>query len=351
VKGIQTESEKESKSDKTEGWYANFAMIVKSHGGQIDLPSATKAAQNITKKAQEKGPPYILWNSWSEELEYLDIKKGISTSFTREKGRDISGEFEVNPAALTEARMRGLSWEIPVGELNNPETSHPPIADASEAASSLSRPPSPSTSAAPSPSPSTSAAPSTPTAALQTATIKVEPTSPSAKRPREEPVPAVGPPLKVAGHEGNMPPPSVVPAETKKKTKTPLEKLHAEVFGLSKKCVSLVTQAAAICEQTQKDDSDWSWAKNESQLLQQAVTSCTDVVKMATHEVLTKKLFKLIADFKNDEQSTIKCLSDIKGKVQSSIDTVTVFLVPLTKMHTSKFMPVAKAKPRSTATM
>jgi hypothetical protein len=66
---------------------------------------------------------------------------------------------------------------------------------------------------------------------------------------------------------------------------------------------------------------------------------------------LTKKLFKLISDFKNDEQLTIKFLSDIKDKVQSSIDTVTIFLVPLTKMHTSKFMPVAKAKPRNTAAM
>ena len=126
VKGKQTEVQKESANHMSECWYLNFPMLVKAQGGQIDKERATVAATNIARKAAQKGPPYIVWNSWSEELEYLDIKKGIRKVYTEEKTREIAGEFEVDPAALQEAQNRGLSNDIPQAALNHLKDDTPP---------------------------------------------------------------------------------------------------------------------------------------------------------------------------------------------------------------------------------
>ena len=58
-----------------------------------------------------------MFNEWTEELEYLDVKKVVSTTFGREESRAVEGDFEVPEEALQEAQRRGLSMDIPVGRL------------------------------------------------------------------------------------------------------------------------------------------------------------------------------------------------------------------------------------------
>ena len=58
-KARQTVTEADTKTDVKEAWYINFSMLVKAHGGQIDLTAATATAMTIARKCLQKGPPYV----------------------------------------------------------------------------------------------------------------------------------------------------------------------------------------------------------------------------------------------------------------------------------------------------
>ena len=125
VSGVQQTSNTETKKDVTVSWYKNWPMLIKGQGGQIDMPFALKAAENIARKCQQRGPPWVLFNPDSECLEYLDSKKGSQDCFTRSRSRSESGEYEVE---LTDKGMEvvnsmaarsGLSTNIPSHLIGN----------------------------------------------------------------------------------------------------------------------------------------------------------------------------------------------------------------------------------------
>jgi hypothetical protein len=125
VSGVQQTSTTETKKDVTVSWYKNWPMLIKGQGGQIDMPFALKAAANIARKCEQRGPPWVLFNPDSECLEYLDSKKGSQDCFTRSRSRSESCEYEVEltdngmEVVNSMAARSGLSTNIPSHLISN----------------------------------------------------------------------------------------------------------------------------------------------------------------------------------------------------------------------------------------
>ena len=100
--------------------------------------------------------------------------------------------------------------------------------------------------------------------------------------------------------------------------------MHAEVFGLAKQLQLVVTQSKAVFTEAANENSDWHWGTHECKKLEGALSSVEVTLASATTHILTKKYYKLLSDYGGNEQDMHK------------------FLAPLTKMHASKFMPVAR---------
>ena len=136
-------------------------------------------------------------------------------------------------------------------------------------------------------------------------------------------------------------------AEAKpKRQRLPHEILHAECYAECKKFFNTSTRASSICDQAALPENDWHWANNECESLRKALTSTEDFLKDANADVLTKKLYKLLLD-KGGEEETIKFLTKMKHQAEANCKVVATFLVPLTKMHSFKFMPLPHAKAKS----
>eukprot|EP00959_Pyramimonas_sp_CCMP1952_P240553 5027202-Pyramimonas_sp.AAC.1 len=94
LKGTAAVQERDRDSDVTESWYMNWTNLVIARGGLLDKAAAEKSAGIIAKKCISSGAPYIMYNKWAEELEFLNVRKGTAQSFTTDRVRSMEGEFE-----------------------------------------------------------------------------------------------------------------------------------------------------------------------------------------------------------------------------------------------------------------
>jgi hypothetical protein len=117
VKKTITTTKVKSSEDVKESWYIPFPKLVESLGGLIDLEGATQAAGRMAGKQEQKGPPYVMFEPWTETIFYLFTKKGRRDGFLRSSSVGVSGELELSPEALeaaaSEAEDSGLSGVIP----------------------------------------------------------------------------------------------------------------------------------------------------------------------------------------------------------------------------------------------
>jgi len=148
IKGTQSSKTKDTKTDRTDGLYMNFPQLVHDQGGLVDLPMATKAARNIALKCESRGPPYVLYNKWSEMLEYMNLKRSVSDVFERSHDKTVEGEFEADEGSMklahAEAERRGLSDDLPLsllGQCGRPNTPDTPSAVGPEIGSLSEAPP------------------------------------------------------------------------------------------------------------------------------------------------------------------------------------------------------------------
>ena len=118
--------------------------------------------------------------------------------------------------------------------------------------------------------------------------------------------------------------------------------MHAEVFGLAKQLQLGVTQSKAVCTEAADEHSDWHWATRECKKLEGALSSAEVTLVSATTHILTKKYYKLLSDYGGNEQDMHKFLDQMKSELDPAVQGINAYLVPLTKMHASKFMPVAR---------
>ena len=117
MSGAFTSKKTDRKEEKKEGWYVNFLMLVKARGGQIDLKTAWKEAEKIAKKMRKKGAPYVMYDPWGEVIMFMDLKIGMSETYSNEKGEVVEGEMNIDQEALREAmdesKKKNFQAEIP----------------------------------------------------------------------------------------------------------------------------------------------------------------------------------------------------------------------------------------------
>ena len=126
-----------------------------------------------------------------------------------------------------------------------------------------------------------------------------------------------------------------------KRGKTASEVLHVDSYALATNFATLYTRAQTICDLAKREDSDWHWANAEAETLRTALTSVQEVLNTANSEVLTKRFDKLQAD---KGEATEKFLNTTKRDLETAISTISSLLVPLSKMHASKYMPIVVKK-------
>ena len=111
-------TERHAKDDIKEAWYVPFGILLKNEGGQLDYEGALSAASTIARKAEHRGPPFIMYNSGSERIEYLHIRKGMRDVISKTASMTTEAELEVSEATLDEtaksAAAAGLSGTVPV---------------------------------------------------------------------------------------------------------------------------------------------------------------------------------------------------------------------------------------------
>lgn len=85
------QSEKQSKIDYTNAQYEPFAIIVRNEGGFDDpTGNAVRAASSYASKCVILGPPWVAYNSMTERVDFLYMKKGIREEFEQSWSRHRS---------------------------------------------------------------------------------------------------------------------------------------------------------------------------------------------------------------------------------------------------------------------
>ena len=73
------------------------------------------------RRAKKKGGPYLVWNGWASEIEFLRVFKYTEDPIERSHGDTMTGTYTATPdeleGALPEGRERGLSEHIPDGAM------------------------------------------------------------------------------------------------------------------------------------------------------------------------------------------------------------------------------------------
>ena len=155
--------------------------------------------------------------------------------------------------------------------------------------------------------------------------VKLEPESPVGVDDRHEQPQGEG-----EGPEGQA-------AKKVKRGKTACQTLHVDSYALATNFATLYTRAQTICDLAKREDSDWHWANAEAETLRTALTPVQEVLNTANSDVLTKRFDKLQAD---KGEATEKFLNTTKRDLDTAISTISSLLVPLSKMHASKYMPI-----------
>ena len=99
TKRVLKDTTTDVKQEIKEGWYKPFAVIVQDQGYLVDPDGAMEAGKHICEAKQKRGPPYIMYNSESKRIEYLDTKQGVRDFFERSRTDTFSGEVDDSVAS------------------------------------------------------------------------------------------------------------------------------------------------------------------------------------------------------------------------------------------------------------
>lgn len=113
AKTVKHEASVEEETDEMDGVYHPFGVIVREEGGDED---AVTAAKNIVAKCLKRKGRWCMFNTESERMEFLYLKKKWRSKFMRSKGLTTSGELEEALLIASES-VTDLSNDIPPGEI------------------------------------------------------------------------------------------------------------------------------------------------------------------------------------------------------------------------------------------
>ena len=113
AKTVKHEASVEEETDEMDGVYHPFGVIVREEGGDED---AVTAAKNIVAKCLRRKGRWCMFNTESERMEFLYLKKKWRSKFMRSKGLTTSGELEEALLIASES-VTDLSNNIPPGEV------------------------------------------------------------------------------------------------------------------------------------------------------------------------------------------------------------------------------------------
>ena len=344
IRGTRLETTTDRKRDQKESWYRGFAMIVQEEGGLVDLAGAITRARRIALKCEARGPPFVMYNGWTEEINYMHIKQGSVDTFDRSKSEVLAGDFEISPEALegakAEAEENGLSIEVPKELLGKCGLD---ISKSSQGSASVAQAADTSTISSDTRL-AASAAPPTPILGMTPPRFPPTPVglpTPVSQPPTPvslPPTPLSLPPTPVGQAAGTLFAVKREPddsAPKKRKLKKPMDTAFEVAQQHGKRLCQLHQNGSTIVQLAKTDDSQWAWAKNEAPGLQTLLESSAAAIETYNKTVAFGKVAHYVRAFP-DEDSAIAKLATLTKSLTDAYDLLLDTIGPLMNMQNTR---------------
>lgn len=333
----------EKQTHRTSRLYKNFWKMVEAEGGLMNRDFAISICTNIAEACEARGPPCVLWDPVGKCKRYLHGEEGVDDEFVTLRNLVVRGDVDLPQDVLAQALKAGeneglcaiIPPDAPSG-VDNIEAgnSHPP-AQGVEA-----------------PTPAASGRPEAPEQKPNPFSDLMQQLSSSATAPQHKLLPLMMELYASASVEKPAEKDETDPDKDKKdknekdkkdkKVKTHGAQLFTECNFGGRKLEGMIRHAETIIKQSKDETNAWSWAKDESKRLEDAVSKVKDVSDKCQESVQTSTLHAL--EKKKGSPDAAKEFLILHKEALT--DAATVISEPLSEivaMHKAKINKQAKS--------